>query len=97
MNFSEATTVGVLWKKLFLKRLQYSQESSRPANLLKRDSSTGVFPWIVQNFYEHLFLRASANNCFWFFKTATEKWWSAACVLTLVFIKLLTGNEQLGY
>ena len=28
----------------------------RPASLLKRDSNTGVFPRILQNFYEQLFL-----------------------------------------
>ena len=39
MNFSEATTGGVLWKKLFLKIPQYSQESCRRATLLKRDSN----------------------------------------------------------
>ena len=27
----------------------------RPAALLKRDSSTGVFQWILQDFLEHLF------------------------------------------
>ena len=50
MIFLEATTGGVLWKKLFLKHLQYSQESCRPATLLKKDSDTGVFLWILRNF-----------------------------------------------
>ena len=45
MNFSEEATGGVLWKKLFLQILQYSQESWRPATLLKTDSNTGVFLW----------------------------------------------------
>ena len=43
MNFSEAATGGVLCKKLFLKISQYSQESYRPATLLKPDSKTRVF------------------------------------------------------
>ena len=43
MNFSEAATRGVLLKKLFLKIGQYTQESCRPATLLKRDSNTGAF------------------------------------------------------
>ena len=30
-------------------------EGLRPTPLLKRDSSTGVFPWIVRDFLEHLF------------------------------------------
>ena len=36
----------------------------RPATLLNRDSGTGVFLWILRNFYEHLFienLRATAS------------------------------------
>ena len=37
MNFLESSTGGVL------KILQYSQESCRPAALLKTDSSTGVY------------------------------------------------------
>ena len=30
-----------------------------------RDSSTGVFLWILRNFYKHLFCRTSRNSCFW--------------------------------
>ena len=40
MNFLEAAYGGVLWKKLFLKILQYSQDC-RPVTLLK--TSTQVF------------------------------------------------------
>ena len=72
MNFSEAATASVLWKKLFLKTSQHSQESCRPATLLKRDSNTGFFLWILRNFQEHLFWRTSVNHCLWFFKKATE-------------------------
>ena len=38
--------------------LKISQISPRPAALLKRDSSTGVFLWILLNFQEHLFYRS---------------------------------------
>ena len=31
---------------------------------LKRDSGTGVFLWIFQNFWEHLFLKNSSGSCF---------------------------------
>ena len=37
----------------------------RPATLLKRDSSTGAFLWILRNFYGHLFWRTSANDSYW--------------------------------
>ena len=50
MNFSEEATKGVLRKKLFLKFSQYSQESHKPATLLKTDSNTGVLLWMLQNF-----------------------------------------------
>ena len=31
----------------------------------KRDSDTGVFLWILRNFWEHLFYRTSPEDCFW--------------------------------
>ena len=31
---------------------------------LKRDSGTGVFLWILRNFYEHLFLQNTSGGCF---------------------------------
>ena len=36
----------------------------RLASLLKRDSNTGVFLWILQNFTEHLFWRTSVNRSY---------------------------------
>ena len=46
---------------LFLIRLQAFES----VNLLKRDSNTGVFLWILRNFYKHLFLQNTFGNCFW--------------------------------
>ena len=85
MDFSEAATGGVLWKKLFLKILQFSQESCRPATLLKTHSNTGAFLWILRKFQEHLFQRTSAQ-------------WVAVSVLTLLISSdnLLTGYEQVS-
>ena len=40
-------------------------KSLRPATLLKRDSGTGVFLWILGNFSEHLFYRTPLCDCFW--------------------------------
>ena len=56
----------------------------RPATLLKRDSNTGVFLWILWNLSEHLFWRTSANSCFWLFKTPIEHQWAAVSVLNLI-------------
>ena len=49
----------LLWWSLLIK-LQVFE----PATLLKRDSNTVVFQWNLQNFWEHLFWRISANNYF---------------------------------
>ena len=38
-----------------------------PATLLKRNSNTGAFLWNLQNFWEYLFWRTSANYCFYIF------------------------------
>ena len=52
-------------KKLLLKSLQYSQENTSVwISLLKRDSKTSVFLWILQNFSEHLFWKTSMYGCF---------------------------------
>ena len=57
---------------MFLQMSQNSQENScatasglRPATLLKRDSGTGVFLWILWHFYEHLFYRTPPGDCFY--------------------------------
>ena len=63
MNFSEAATGDVLRKKLFLKISQYSQESCRPATLLKTDSNTGVF-LNCANFLRTPILKNITNGCF---------------------------------
>ena len=36
----------------------------RPPTLLKRDSNTGSFLWILRNFYEQLFLQNTSDGCF---------------------------------
>ena len=46
----------------------------RPPILLKRDSNTGVFPWIVWNFYKHLFRRSSVNAWFHIYTTCYVIW-----------------------
>ena len=37
----------------------------RTATLLRRDSSTGDFLWILRNSQEQLFQRKSPDDCFW--------------------------------
>ena len=63
MNFSEAATGGVLWKKRVLKNFAIITGKLLTCNLFKRDSNTGVFLWILlffKNTYfeEHLLTAA---------------------------------------
>ena len=47
-----------------LESLFYKLQAFRPTILLKRDSNTGVFLQILQNFQEQLFWRISVKDCF---------------------------------
>ena len=49
----------------------------RPVTLLKRDSNIGVFLWILRNFSEQLFWRASVNDCFWLQAGELHRNWAA--------------------
>ena len=40
-------------------------QAFRAVTLLKRESNTGVFLWVLGNFQEHLFWRTSTSSCFW--------------------------------
>ena len=59
--FAIYTRKHLCWS-LFLIKLH----AWRLATLLKRDSKTGVFLWILQNFKEHIFWRTFANSCSFF-------------------------------
>ena len=89
--FSEAVTRGVLWKKLFLKFFQCSQERCRHTTLLKTGSKTGIsfeYCKIFKNTYikEHLLTAASD-----FLKQLQNS------NLLLSSGHFLTGYEQLSY
>ena len=58
-NFAIFTGKHLCWSLLLI-----DLQASKPATFFKRDSSTSVFLWILQNFWEHLFCWKSANNCF---------------------------------
>ena len=59
-NFAKFTGKH-LYQSIFLNKVS----GLRPANLLKRDSRTGAFLWILRNFSEHLFLRNTSGGCLW--------------------------------
>ena len=56
--------VVTMWTlSLFRRNNQKYLQASKAATLLKSDSNTGIFLWILQNFWEHLFWKASADEC----------------------------------
>ena len=81
------------------KHLCWSLLAWRSATLLKRHSNTGVFLWILGNFWEHLFLWNTSGGCFW---TSLNKivmkhpWrvaklylcWKCSCVYLVFVIKI---------
>ena len=66
-NFSIFTEKHLCWS-LFLIKLQVF----RAAALLKRDSNTGFFLWILPNFQKHLFWRTPVNGCLYQRKTCRK-------------------------
>ena len=60
-SFSKAATGSALWKKMFLKILQNSQEN----------------PFDLWNFQKHLFYRTPLNDCFWLFRAMLLNWGTA--------------------
>ena len=74
-NFSKFAKKHLLWSLFFNKTADL-----RPATLLRKDSNTGTFLWILQNFSEQLWV-TSSNGCFcafWniqiFFFGKIKKW-----------------------
>ena len=76
LEVSEAATEGALYKMMFLKIWQYSQE-------ITCVKSAGLQEWKTFNFIKRLryscfpvkiakFLRTSANSCFWCFSCRKE-------------------------
>ena len=63
-NFAITTGKHLCWSH-FLIQLQ----AFRPATLLKSDSNTSFFLWILRKFWEHLFWSTSSNGCFFILKT----------------------------
>ena len=57
-NFSEAATGGVLWKKVFLKISENSQENT----------------FGLRNFQKRFFYRTPLDDCFSFFRATILKW-----------------------
>ena len=54
-------------KKVLFEISQNSQENTfARSSFLKRNSGTGVFLWILRNFYEHLFYKKPLGDCFYF-------------------------------
>ena len=59
-NFAKFTGKRLCWSLFLNKAADW-----RTATLLRRDSSTGDFLWILRNSQEQLFQRKSPDDCFW--------------------------------
>ena len=73
MVSTEAIAQRCSAKKIFLEISQNSHEIicvrqstffDKVDNLIKKETDTGVFLWILRNFSEHLFYRTPLGNCF---------------------------------
>ena len=78
-SFSEAATGGVLWKKVFLKISQNSQENT----------------FGLRNFQKHLFYRTPLDDCFWLFRATLLKWGTANNVWKTSYEYSLSRNTNL--
>ena len=78
-SFSEAATGGALWKKVFFKILQNSQENTFGS----------------RNFQKHLFYRTPLDDCFWFFRAKLLKWGTAKNVWKISDEYSLSRNTNL--
>ena len=61
--------------------LFFMLQAFRSSTLWKRDCSTGVSLWILENFYGQLFWRKSANGCFCTSNHKVNKYWASAELL----------------
>ena len=61
-----STRKSVVWnfRKFMEKHMRWSLFFIKISTLLKRDSKTVFFPWILKNFYEHLFYRTPPSDLF---------------------------------
>ena len=61
-----STRKSVVWnfRKFMEKHMRWSLFFIKISTLLKRDSKTVFFPWILKNFFEHLFYRTPPSDLF---------------------------------
>ena len=83
--------------QIFIIVYLFYNASRRPATLLKRDSNTGVFLWILRNFQEHLFYRkppvAAAVSVTFKVSHPTEKGVFVKVLSTQIWIALVRNLE----
>ena len=87
-SFSEAATGGVLWKKMFLKISQNSQENT----------------FGLRSFQKHLFYRTTLDDCIWIFRATLRKWGNAnkngvfgKPQMNIRYLETLTLESPFGY
>ena len=84
-SFSEAATGGALWKKVFLKISQNSQENT----------------FGLRNFQKHLFYGTPLDDCFWLFRTMLLNWGTATVFgkspMNIHYLETLTLETPFKY
>ena len=93
MNFSEAATGGVLWKRLFLKISQYTQESCRPATLFKK-TPTEMFSSAYCDFFRNTYFEVNMLKAASDFLKQLQRW-AAASELSVLLT--LSRRRSLSY
>ena len=93
MNFSEAATGGVLWKRLFLKISQYTQESCRPATLFKK-TPTEMFSSAYCDFFRNTYFEVNMLKAASDFLKQLQRWATASELSVLL---TLSRRRSLSY
>ena len=93
MNFSEAATGGVLWKMLFLKISQYTQESCRPATLFKK-TPTEMFSSAYCDFFRNTYFEVNMLKAASDFLKQLQRWATASELSVLL---TLSRRRSLSY
>ena len=66
-------------------------------NFLKKETQHRYFVWTLQNFYKNLFLRASANRCFWTWGKSLKNTWKINLFFYNFFISLFFTKNELRH
>ena len=91
------------------KAIIYRKTNVLESVLIKRNSITDVFQWLLRNFWKYLFWRTSANGCFWHLQSKSpclvrkqsnkdqKQLLQRTCFMQWTFIKHLQSFQSLKW